>query len=340
MSTAVASDAGTDALFRAQPDRARAARLRQSINDLLVSDLRVYVAAAAQYLPHSAAAASQVVDGLDITRKLNPLLFTLHWQLNTGLRSQHPGTVSAALGRLALTGSAGDCYGDRFQVETMSWDAVDTEAANFFTGVDGPRSDRGEFVEVASVNDEELTTGRAWVFRALATLQELDPELHEEFHELVSRLRLVHGSVIRGATSSRCWGMNYLRFPDPGAESAEPMNYFLDHLVHESSHLMLHAVMSADPLLQNPFEARHSAPIRKDARPLYGIYHATFVLSRISRVLSRHAEADPRAVTKAVRDEAVRRFHKGYATIVEHAELTDAGRMVLASCRELVEAEL
>ncbi|MEV4432765.1 HEXXH motif-containing putative peptide modification protein [Streptomyces sp. NPDC049585] len=340
MSTAVATPADIEALFRAQPDRARAARLRQSINDVLVTDLRAYVAAAAQQLPHSAAAAAKTVEELDVTRKLNPLLFTLHWQLSAGLRSQQPGTVSAALGRLAQAGVDDDCYGDRFQVETMSWDVVDAEAANFFTGVDGPRSDRGEFVEVAPVSGEELTTGRTWVSQALATLRELDGELHDEFHELVSRLRLVHGSVIRGATSSRCWGMNYLRFPDAGAESAEPMNYFLDHLVHESSHLMLHAIMSADPLLQNPFEARHSAPIRKDARPLYGIYHATFVLSRISRVLSRHAKADPRAATKAIRDESVARFHKGYATIIEHAELTEAGRTILTSCRELVEAEL
>ncbi|MFK0223763.1 aKG-HExxH-type peptide beta-hydroxylase [Streptomyces vinaceus] len=339
MSTAVVAIA-PDTLFRAQPDRERAAWLRQSINEVLVSDLRAYVAAASRHLPHSAAAATHVVEGLDTARKLNPLLFTLHWQLNVGLRQQQPGTVSAALGRLTQAGASGDCYGDGFRVDTMSWGVVDAEAANFFTGVDGPRSDRGEFVEISPVSADELRTGQTWVSDALAALRELDPELHDELHELVSRLRLVHGSVIRGATSSRCWGMNFLRFPDPGVESAEPMNYFLDHLVHESSHLMLHAIMSADPLLQNPFEARHSAPIRKDARPLYGIYHATFVLSRISRVLSRHAKADPRAVTRAARDEAVTRFHKGYATILEHAELTDAGRTILTSCKETVEAEL
>ncbi|WP_030871097.1 aKG-HExxH-type peptide beta-hydroxylase [Streptomyces sp. NRRL F-2747] len=338
--TATAPLADTEILFGAHPDRARAARLRRSINGVLANDLRVYVNSAAKRLPNSAAAAAAALEGLDVTRKLNPLLFTLHWQLNEGLRTQRPGAVSAALGRLARVATDGELYGDGFRVETMDWDVIDAEAASFFTGADGPRSERGGLVEIAPVTPAELGTGKVWVSQALDALRELDPELHEEFYELVSRLRLVHGSVIRGATSSRCWGLNYLRVPDPGAESAEPVNYFLDHLVHESGHLMLHALMSADPLLKNPFEARHSAPIRRDARPLYGVFHATFVLSRISRVLARHTAADPRPVTRALRDESVQRFRKGYETIIEHADLTDAGRMVLASCRELVEAEL
>ncbi len=58
--------------------------------------------------------------------------------------------------------------------------------------------------------------------------------------------------------------------------------YFLDHITHETSHLVLHTLMNVDPLITNGHAQRFDAPIRPDPRPLYGIYHATFVLSRIT----------------------------------------------------------
>lgn len=116
--------------------------------------------------------------------------------------------------------------------------------------------------------------------------------------------------------------------------------YFLDHVTHETSHLVLHTLMNIDPLITNGHAERFDAPIRPDPRPLYGIYHATFVLSRITRVLARLARRDPRPPILASRDRQHARFCKGAATITSHADLTPLGKQVLDSCRELVHREM
>lgn len=133
-------------------------------------------------------------------------------------------------------------------------------------------------------------------------------------------------------------GKILLRVPDPGLEVEEPITYFLDHITHETSHGVLHAIMTTDPLILNGFTGRFSAPIRFDPRPLYGIYHATFVLSRIARVLNSWAGHVNRPLVDEWRDLAVTRFYKGHRTISEHGELTPAGQAVLDSCKTMVDA--
>ncbi|MGH3904507.1 MAG: aKG-HExxH-type peptide beta-hydroxylase [Pseudonocardiaceae bacterium] len=105
-------------------------------------------------------------------------------------------------------------------------------------------------------------------------LAELDPELHAEFETVVGALRLFRGRAARGITSVRCFGLVFLRLPDPGPEAEESLMYFLDHITHETSHLVLHTLMNVDPLITNGHAQRFDAPIRPDPRPLYGIYHA------------------------------------------------------------------
>ena len=262
--------------------------------------------------------------------------------LQGALRTQQPGGVLTALGRLARTGDAGDCYRPAFTVDTVCWDLADAEASAFLLGKDGPRSRHGEVVEIAEVPAAGLTEGRRRIDEALTALYELDPAMHAEFSELVARVRLFHrpamtGSTTTGISSLRYWGQMYLRYPDAD-EQDDWTAFLLEHLVHEASHILLHAIMSRDPLLTNGFTARHQAPIRSDHRPLYGIYHAMFVLSRVHRVLARYSDAVATPTARAARDLALQRFHMGYGTVMEHADLTVAGHAVAASCKEIVAA--
>ncbi|MFK0223764.1 aKG-HExxH-type peptide beta-hydroxylase [Streptomyces vinaceus] len=333
----------SDLLFRAQPRAARVQTLRYHVNETLVRDLGQYIASAAPLLPHTSAAASRVIRHISPSRRLNPRLFTLHWMLGRALRAKHPGGVSAALGRLGQTGDQSENYRESLTIDTIHWDLIDAEASSFLLSKEGPRSTAGEVVEMAKVSAVELVEGRRRINEALATLYELDPEMHAEFGELVTTVRLfnraaIAGSTTTGISSLRYWGQMFLRYPDAGSERDDWTAFLLEHLVHESSHMLLHAIMSRDPLLNNGFTTRHQAPIRSDRRPLYGIYHAMFVLSRIHRVLSLYADAAATPSAKTARDLALDRFHKGYTTIMEHADLTEAGRSVAASCKEIVAA--
>ncbi|MEV4432766.1 HEXXH motif-containing putative peptide modification protein [Streptomyces sp. NPDC049555] len=338
--TIVESEA--DTLFTAQPEAARIPALRHHVNETLVRDLGQYIASAAPLLPRTAAAASRTVRHIAPTRRLNPHLFTLHWMLQGALRTQQPGGVLTALGRLARTGYTGECYRPAFTVDTVRWDLADAEASAFLLSKDGPRSRLNEVVEITDVPASELDQGRRRIDDALTALRELDPAMHGEFSELVATVRLfrrpaITGSTTTGISSLRYWGQMYLRYPDP-REQGDWTVFLLEHLVHEASHILLHALMSRDPLLTNGFTARHEAPIRSDRRPLYGIYHAMFVLSRVHRVLTRYAGAVATPTARAARDLALKRFQMGYATVMEHADLTAHGHTVAASCKEIVAA--
>ncbi|MFI6150290.1 aKG-HExxH-type peptide beta-hydroxylase [Streptomyces sp. NPDC051109] len=331
-----------DLSFHARPQANRTPALRSRINATLVRDLRQYTTVASTLLPRTSEAAARTLRHISIESRLNPQLFTLHWMLGRALRAQDPGGVLTALGRISQMGDAGGFHRPDLTVDTVSWDLADAEVSSFLLGKDGPRSRSGEVVEITAVSDARLIEGRRRIGESLQILHELDPAMHAEFADLVAAVRLFDRSTLTGSTTTgisslRYWGQMYLRHPD-AEEAADPTLFFLEHLVHESSHILLHAIMGIDPLLTNGFTARYQAPIRNDPRPLYGIFHAMFVLSRIHRVLARYADATGAPGARAARDVALKRFGMGYSTVMEHADLTPAGHSVAASCKEIVAA--
>ena len=117
---------------------------------------------------------------------------------------------------------------------------------------------------------------------ALGMIHRVDPSMHAEIEAHVSVIKLFAGPGVEGFSSPKAFGAIWLRLPDPGRELA----WFLEHLVHECSHLHLNALLMLDPLLLNPNEL-HQSPIRPDPRPLFQILHGTFVLARNCRVHRR-----------------------------------------------------
>lgn len=281
-----------DSMFDARPDGGRMPALRTAVNYNLRRDLLDQAEIAAKVLPDTAGRVRPLIEDLDVTRRVDPMVFTCHHQLATGLRSQDVARVATALGALCRL-MEGCPYSDTFSVRSVIWDAVDAELLAFLCGPEGPRSAKGEYPEVWTPHHDDLKRGATWADQSLLLLAELDPQLQAEFDALVGCLRLFRGRAARGMTSVRCFGLMLLRMPDPGPEAGEPLMYFLDHVTHETSHLVLHTLMNVDPLITNGHAERFDAPIRPDPRPLYGIYHATFVLSRITRVLARLAGRDP-----------------------------------------------
>ena len=63
--------------------------------------------------------------------------------------------------------------------------------------------------------------------------------------------------------------------------------HYIEHLVHEISHLFLYIISTKDSLVKNRDEEIFVAPFRKDKRPMTGIFHAFFVLARIIYVFNK-----------------------------------------------------
>ena len=97
-------------------------------------------------------------------------------------------------------------------------------------------------------------------------MHRVDPDLYSEFQAIICGLRTFKGRGARGITSPRCFGLILLRTPTLDFENDDPVLYFLDHITHETSHLVLHGIMNRDRLIENGFTGRFKAPMSDGAR--------------------------------------------------------------------------
>jgi HEXXH motif-containing protein len=273
---------------------------------------------------------------IDSTKRYCSDLYAAHWLLVEGIGAKDVQRVRHGL--MTAEKLLESPYApNKVRIRTLNSSVSDGSILSFLESSEGGRGPNGEIPEMERLESLELKTIAPMIRDAISTIRECDAGVGDELREYVSEIRPFQGKVVRGITSVRAFGAVYIRVPEPSISPEGRLLYFVDHLTHETSHLHLHAIMNVDPLILNDDSKRFSAPIRKDLRPLYGIYHATFVLSRIARVLSRWHERACAAHILSALDEVRARYEKGYTTISENGSLTPMGLRVLENTRKLVE---
>jgi hypothetical protein len=163
------------------------------------------------------------------------------------------------------------------------------------------------------------------VLEAEKVMAFLDPDFFWEYETYISSLKLFSGRVIGGVTSPRFFGNIFLRLPYP---DEDPLLYYVEQLVHETSHLHLYVLMGEDPLILNEASERYPSPIRTDLRPMSGLFHAAFVLSRILRVFRKWEENEK---ADGVIEKTAKHFCDACHTIRQHAKLSDQGALIFES---------
>ena len=108
-------------------------------------------------------------------------------------------------------------------------------------------------------------------------------------------------------------------------------------LIHESSHLKLFSAYLDDEIVLNDPNEVYSSPLRREARPMNGIYHAAFVLARmVSFMHNLRTTGQAGAVIGtglAALDSringAVQGFEAAYDVISSQGQLTSLGRTII-----------
>lgn len=188
--------------------------------------------------------------------------------------------------------------------------------------------------DIVSPPAEHLATASSLVHTAITRLRRCLPELGGEMETLVREIVLVEGGVdtrydFAGGSCYMLWGALFL---NAGAHEHELA--MMEALVHESAHCLLFGFTIDEPLTETPDNQRFDSPLRRDPRPMDGVYHATFVLARMHWALSSLldsgllSEDECRWVQAAVETNC-RHFQAGYATVARHAKLTDTGRCLM-----------
>jgi hypothetical protein len=187
---------------------------------------------------------------------------------------------------------------------------------------------------------ESFTRCRQSVEQGLALLQRADPTWHEEVSHLLRMIVLGAPASadanerFNGASTFFLWGATLIN-----ADATRCPVSMADLLVHESSHGMLFGFSAEGALTQNRGDERHSSPLRSDARPIDGIFHACFVATRVHLAMSRMLDSGRLTAGEETRVVERRNFngnaaHTALEVLAEHAKLTKLGNEILGTIRD------
>lgn len=175
---------------------------------------------------------------------------------------------------------------------------------------------------------------------AFALLDSGFPEMAAEIRALLREIVVAAGPedpkalTFDGASCYMLWGAILLN-----ARGQKSVLDTAQALAHESGHNLLFGFSTDGPLVENPDEELFSSPLRKDPRPMDGVFHATYVVARMHQTLRRLLDAgvlSAEQVTAAASDLAAHKhnFAIGDAVVREGGRLTDTGRDVIEAARE------
>lgn len=169
------------------------------------------------------------------------------------------------------------------------------------------------------------------------------PELAAEFDALVSDVIMVVGDTnakyqFDGGSSYLLWGGLFLN-----ATSHETEVAMVEVMAHESAHILLYACAADEALVNNPDEELFASPLRRDLRPMDGIYHATFVSARMhwameQLIQSGRLDDSESAAAETARLEDVKNFWAGHEVVARHGKLTRTGSQVMQAARSYMES--
>jgi len=197
---------------------------------------------------------------------------------------------------------------------------------------------------LTSLEEGELNEAGKNLARALNALAFLVPDFYAEFLAITRQVILAKPNGFQkltfgGASSFALWGALTLN-----VDVHRDWWLYLPSLVHEYSHNLLFGIARNEPLVLNdPGELYHS-PLRQEARPMDGIYHATFVSAReavaMSRALqvlrNRHVPeslAEIQGYCESVQQSSTRAFWDCLGVLEMEGRLSDLGAQVIKDTR-------
>jgi hypothetical protein len=171
------------------------------------------------------------------------------------------------------------------------------------------------------------------------------PLWSQELEELVDTIVLAASSgtekVFAGASAFDVWGAILVN----PAYRSDRLHLAMT-LVHESSHLKLFYAYLDDEIVLNAPDDRYASPLRRQPRPMNGIYHAAFVLARMARFIADALQAgvaetlfgdNATAVLEAELRNAVTHFDAAHSVITQHGLLSPKGAQIIAEAAAEIE---
>ena len=166
----------------------------------------------------------------------------------------------------------------------------------------------------------------------LRRLRKIWPDMADEIGTNVRLFSPIVSETMEAFTNTGWQGGIFLR------SDFEIDWFLLERLVHESSHLRLNLIMASAMLHTAPLDMRLPSPFRAGPRPINGLYHGAFVVTRSAEALARHFMAGGDETVR-IRVAVLReKVEKSFEILDRDVPLTDFGQRLLAETREALAA--
>jgi HEXXH motif-containing protein len=193
--------------------------------------------------------------------------------------------------------------------------------------------------DTVSPDDALMAECRQRLSDAFALLDAGFPEMAAEVRALLREIVIAAGPedpkaiTFDGASCYMMWGAILLN-----ARGQKTVLDTAQALAHESVHNLLFGFSASGPLVENADDELFSSPLRKDPRPMDGVFHATYVVARMHQTLSRLLESgvldDSQSQAAQIDLGAHRRnFEMGDQIVSEGGRLTAVGREAIEAAR-------
>jgi len=274
------------------------------------------------------------------SRNVHPRAFARYLSLVDEVESEDWPAAVSRLGQLA------DLIGDEpaFEVLPYSQEVLGEDYQRFaeilFPADFGPQP----IVEPGETVRRDATRH---LKQALTVIEAAMPNLAEEIRAMWSRVYVGAANPDEGVrgyggvTSFLLWGASFMN-PAVYHSTCKAAIYY----AHEATHGLLFALSCNEPLVRNDLAERYPSPLRKERRPMDGIYHATLVCARIVDLcqnlldagLVHELDTEDQAVLE-MRDGMVGKFLDGATTVEKHGVLSplasDLLRQAQSRCNAL-----
>jgi len=315
-----------------EPDPARAGALDDRMHRELSMSLLHLAEATQTVLPEASAAMQSAAGRIASGERLPALAFATYFRIARALLQERREDLPPLVETLAEVPSRAPGLRIHTHAAPRSGPLLDALAD----------PDAGVF-EMAPVSPETAAAFGTLLDEGLALMARAIPELHGEVARIVREVLLAHAPPGRkmefdGASHYQFWGLLMLNPKHHRTPLA-----VVEVLAHESAHTLLFGLTVEEPLVFNPDDELYPSPLRRDPRPMDGIYHATFVSARMAWAMERMAE-DP-ALTpeeRAAAAEAARtdrmNFASGLGVVDAHGRLSETGRAIMEGARAAMAA--
>lgn len=309
--------------YSASPAGLNADNLFKEYRNLMLLNLVGFLRSVQNALPLDISLIIDKYEKLSTKKKFSPAIFSLCSQIVQVANQGNVPSIIELMHKFKIL-KLEEILDSKFRLSSILTESWESDFVNTIRNEHIPNKN-GEHTLILPIISPNLIQYEMEFKNLKDHIKRIDFDFFQELETYVTRLKLFNGKALKAATSASVFGAIYLKIP-PSNENQN--HYFFEHIIHETSHLQLDILLAFDKIILNDEVELFKSPIRVDPRPMFGIFHATFVLSRMVRLFQRIIKENKNNELIDRLDIFRKQFEEGLKTIELQAVLTENGKRI------------